>query len=218
MALHGQIDQLLRDSRIWQAGRSSANACATCARVATGWLALDRALGGGWPLGQLTELLIDLHGVGELTLLLPALGRLTRQHDGQGAPAGWGALIAPPYIPYAPALRHAGVDLSRLLVVHARQDMDTLWAMEQALRSRTCAVVVGWLQAADDTSLRRLQLAAEASGSWAVLFRPSHLRATRSPAPLRIHLVQHQDGGRLSLNITRRRGGAPAMTGVDVSR
>jgi protein ImuA len=212
VASHGQIDQLLRDPRIWQAGRSSA---AACAAITTGWLPLDRALGGGWPLGQLTELLMDLNGVGELTLLLPALARLTRQ---QGAPAGWGALIAPPYIPYAPALRRAGVDLSKLLVVHARQDMDTLWAMEQALHSRTCAVVVGWSQAADDASLRRLQLAAEASGSWVVLFRPSHLRSTRSPAPLRIHLVRHQDGDRLSLHITKRRGGPPAMAGVDVGR
>jgi cell division inhibitor SulA/protein ImuA len=206
------IDQLLQDSRIWQAGRIAA---ATSAIVTTGWSRLDHVLGGGWPLGQLTEFLIDAHGTGEFTLLLPAFRALTGRQD---QPLKWVAMVAPPYTPYAPALTRAGLDLARLLVIHSRRDMDTLWAMEQALRSRTCAAVVGWSESVDETSLRRLQLAAEVSESWAVLFRSADLRSSRSPAPLRIHLAWGCAGDRLVLNILKRRGGPPAMAGVDVGR
>lgn len=215
MAFQGQLDQLLQDSRIWQAGRG---AVATCATVSTGWLRLDHALGGGWPLGQLTEFLIDAHGVGEFTLLLPALGLLADQQAQQGKPSKWVTLVSPPYMPYAPALARSGMDLARLLVVHSRQEMDTLWAMEQALHSQTCAAVVGWSQIADKAPLRRLQLAAETGDSWAVLFRPSHLRSSGSPAPLRIHLAWEPVGSRLMLSVLKRRGGAPLTAGVDIGR
>jgi hypothetical protein len=41
--------------------------------VASGFDALDDALNGGWPVARLTELLCDHVGIGELSLLLPAL-------------------------------------------------------------------------------------------------------------------------------------------------
>ena len=47
------------------------------ARVPTGFPALDQLLGGGWPTGTLTELLVSGQGSGELGLLSPALARLT---------------------------------------------------------------------------------------------------------------------------------------------
>jgi cell division inhibitor SulA/protein ImuA len=209
-----RIEQLLRDPRIWQAGQG-AGAPAVPA-IPTGWADLDEALGGGWPPGQLTELLVDDHGIGELTLLLPALIHLSWRGDDEAS--RWVTLVAPPYIPYAPALSRAGIDLTRLLVVHSRQDVDTLWALEQALHSQTCAAVVGWSDAADEVVLRRLQLAAEASGAWTVLFRPARLRFARSPAPLRIHLAWEVRGRRIALEVLKRRGGPPAAAHVDVSR
>jgi hypothetical protein len=45
--------------------------------------------------------------------------------------------------------------------------------MEQALRSGSCSAVLGWANAIDMSSLRRLQLAAEQAGCLAVLFRRS---------------------------------------------
>lgn len=207
----GRIDQLLQDCRLWQAGRPGD---ATCATVSTGWPRLDHVLGGGWPLGQLTEFLIDAHGMGEFTLLLPALRMVT---GGRDRPPGWVAMVSPPYMPYAPALARSGIDLTRLLVIHSRQGMDTLWAVEQALRSQACAAVMGWSETGDATALRRLQLAAEASASWAMLFRPSRRRSQRSPAPLRIHLAWERPGY-LKLNVLKRRGGPPVIAGVDVGR
>lgn len=209
------LEQLLQDPRIWQAGRPASAAATT---LATGWPALDRALGGGWPLGQLTELLVDACGMGELSLLLPALAGLTKLPARPGEEAGWVMLVAPPYVPYAPPLARAGLDLARVLVVHARRDLDALWAIEQALQSRSCAAVLGWSGTADEGALRRLQLAAGASGAWTVLFREARFHVASSPAPLRIRVLRGATPGRLSLGILKRRGGPPAEAGVHLDR
>src|SRR5690606_31434079 len=71
--------------------------------------------------------------------------------------------------PYAPALARCGVAVDRLFFVPARRTADLLWAMEEALRSRRFAVVLGGAGAPDLTATRRLQLAAEAGGSTALL-------------------------------------------------
>jgi cell division inhibitor SulA/protein ImuA len=207
-----RIDRLLQDPRIWQAGRASGGAPAT---VPAGWPALDEALHGGWPLGQLTELLVDAHGVGEFALLLPALRRLMGE-CGHGEAGGWAALVSPPYLPYAPALVGAGIELSRLLVIRPAEEADAPWAMEQALRSRACAAVLGWSEALAAASMRRLQLATEASGAWTVLFRPARLRSSRSPAPLRVHLARASNAERVVLSVLKRRGGPPFALELDV--
>ena len=47
--------------------------------LASGFAELDRELpGGGWPLGQLIELLTDDAGIGELSLLAPSLAQLAQ--------------------------------------------------------------------------------------------------------------------------------------------
>jgi len=75
-----------------------------------------------------SELLTERNGIGELSLLMPALAQLSRQDD-------WLMLIAPPWIPYAPALAARGIRLSRLIVANTTSDKDTLWATEQSLRA-----------------------------------------------------------------------------------
>lgn len=211
MSSQRRLDHLLQDSRLWQAGRA---AVAAPASVASGWSELDAALGGGWPLGQLTELLVADHGLGEFTLLLPALRRLLAQQQ-PGEARRWVSLVSPPYVPYAPALLQAGMDLSRLLLVRPRRELDMLWAMEQALHARACAAVVGWSSLADETPLRRLQLAAAAGDAWTVLFRPAGLRSLRSPAPLRLHLRRERTGGPLVIEVLKRRGGRPMSLRLD---
>src|SRR5690606_12873892 len=77
----------------------------------TGTAELDRALpGGGWQAGTIVELMPLATGIGELRLLMPALARITQ--SGRHV-----ALVAPPYIPYAPALSWHGIRLERLLVI-----------------------------------------------------------------------------------------------------
>src|SRR5690606_40018000 len=105
--------------------------------------ALDARLPhGGWPRRALSELLLPANGVGELALLLPTIARMT-------AAGGTVVLVAPPFIPYAPAWQAAGVDLAGLHVVDA-SPRDALWAQEQCLRSGACAAVLGWPPGGDD--------------------------------------------------------------------
>jgi hypothetical protein len=201
-----RLDQLLKNRQIWKAGRNNVRCHKT---LSTGFADLDRALSGGWPVGMLTELLVDFYGIGELRLLMPALTALSRESG------KWVMLIAPPYIPYAPAITRQGMNISRLLLVRCRRPADVLWTMEQALRSGACAAVLAWSDGSDEFghSLRRLQLAAEEGsaekqGCWAVLFRPSRFSRHRSPAALRIG-IRPARLSRVGMNIFKNRGGRP---------
>ena len=178
------LDEL--DGLVWR-GKSTRWARAA---LPTGFAALDHFLpGGGWPLGGLIEVFVDRYGIGELTLLIPALAALTRA--GPQNNRKWVVWIAPPFVPYAPALKQRGVDVDALLIVQpAARDKDRLWTVEQVIRSGSSSGVLAWLAAADHVALRRLQLAAEEQGCWTVLFRPLAARRERSPAALRIGVEQ----------------------------
>jgi len=180
---------------IW---RGSELARTACPGIASGFAALDAELpGGGWPCGALTEILPQHEGIGELRILGPALAQLASQ----GKFIAW---IAPPYLPYAPALAAAGIDLARVLVVKTARDSDSLWAAEQALRSAACGGVLAWPRDIRYPQLRRLQLAAEGSRCLAVLFRPAEAAREPTPAVLRIALATSAGG--LALSILKRRG------------
>jgi hypothetical protein len=169
---------------------------------ASGFAALDALLpGGGWPVGALTELYPASAGIGEFALLQPLMSRLTRA--GRRV-----ALVAPPYIPYSQALAWHGVRLDRLVLLQPERPADALWAMEQTLASRTVALAVGWPLRAADRELRRLQVAAEAGGALAVLYRPLREAVHASPAALRLRLAAAGQG--LSVESFKSRGGRPA--------
>jgi len=197
MSNRHQLRKLLQTSGIWRAAEVSERRRAV---LPTGFAELDRALSGGWPVGRLIELLSEQGGIGEFRLLMPALHAL----DGERQIL----LVAPPYIPYAPALMYHGLDVSRLLIVHCRRPADVLWAVEQALRSGVCAAVLAWVGAGDGRLLRRVQLAAENSHCWFVLFRPLRFRQQPSPAALRITLKPDTRAD-LCLQILKYRGGRP---------
>ena len=94
--------------------------------------------------------------------------------------------VAPPWVPYAPALSAAGIDLSRLLIVRAEATEEILWATEQSLRSGNCAAVLSWSASAPVAALRRLQLAASEGGTFGVIFRPADAMDNPSPAAVRM--------------------------------
>jgi protein ImuA len=173
--------------------------------LGTGFPALDASLPGqGWPEAVLTELLADRTGIGELSLLLPALASLSRRRGVM--------LIAPPFVPYAPALVEAGVDLARLLVISSCGQRDALACGELALRSGACGAVLLWENGMTDAirqsiaplALRRLHLAADRGRAMAVLFRAARQAVQPSPAALRILLRHEADG--LGLTLFKRRG------------
>jgi hypothetical protein len=194
--MSARLDALLQRPLIWRGNRPG---CTGTGVIASGFAELDAQLpGGGWPRGALTEVWLPSCGIGELRLLLPALRRLNE-------PGRWLALVAPPHIPYAPAWQAQGFDVARLLWVRPRSAADRLWALEQTLRSGSCAAVLGWPTASPTfQQLRRLQLAAESGDTWGVLFRALRDAAQTSPAAVRVQLEPGAQGVRVEL--LKRRG------------
>jgi len=175
--------------------------------IASGHAALDAELpGGGWPQGSLSEILVDRCGQGEMSLLLPALARLSQA-------GGWLALIDPPWQPHAPAWLAAGVLPERLLLIRAGRD--AAWCCEQLLASGGFAGVLAWpASGIDARALRRLQVAVEGRQTLACLWRSTSVAALPSPAPLRLVLVGEASG--LSVHILKRRG-RPAVQPLHLS-
>jgi protein ImuA len=126
--------------------------------------ALDAALpGGGLALGALHEMMgagpDEEDGAAAAAFIAGILARLTRRAE---APVLWclgGNDL------YAPGLAGCGLAPGRLILARCRNDKDVLWAMEEGLRSRALAAVLGEIGAFPPTAGRRLQLACEASGA-----------------------------------------------------
>jgi hypothetical protein len=193
---------LLERPGIWRGGDLSR---AGTPAVPSGFQGLDTELpGGGWPAGALTEIFPAHEGIGELRLLGPALAALSQR----GLRLAW---IAPPHLPYAPALAAAGVEPATLIVVRTASAKETLWAIEQALASNACGAVLAWPRTVQYAELRRLQIAAEGAQAPAFLFRPAETAGAPSPAALRIALDTAR--GELAVDIFKRRG-APLASPV----
>src|ERR1700683_1927247 len=161
-------------------------------RLPPGFAALDQFLPDqGWPRTGLIEILIPRFGSGELELLLPVLGALTR-----AVAARWCVWVAPPLMPFAPALASRGVVLDRVAVVNGARP---LWAFEQALGSGACDAALGWARQTKPREIRRLQLAAERGRTLGVLFRPRRAAREPSAAVLRLTLTPCAAGVRITL-------------------
>ena len=187
------LSEVLLRPDVWRGDR-----LAVAEVAGSGFATLDAELpGGGWPRGALVELLQAGRGVGELSLLLPALRACAAD-----API---AIVAPPGLLHAPGWA-AALPLSRLLVVRAAKE-DIAWSAELLLGCGGLGALLVWLPASvDGKSLRRLQLAAEGRRSLAFLFRPLTSARSASPAQLRLQLTGKLQG--LQVDILKRRGPA----------
>jgi hypothetical protein len=167
----------------------------------TGFAALDNLLPGrGWPIGALTELLPVCTGLGEVSICMPALANLCREKR-------YVAFVSPPHIPYAPSLVNAGVSLRSVVWIECGSDEDARWSAEQLLREGQAGAVLLWSSTNQEQPLRRLQLAAEAGGALAFVYRSAQMRHQPSPAALRIELTSDTNGTRA--NVLKLRGGRP---------
>lgn len=200
---------------LWRADERTADDTAGLT-LPTGFAALDRELpGGGWPQGQLVELLTDDAGIGELSLLAPALAQLAGAHrctvwvlpvDTAPRSTSTDRPVAQP-IPYAPALATAGLDLARTIFVKPATPREGLWAAEQSLRARHLGAVVSWLPpgiGSDFRTLRRLHLLAQRHQTVAFVLRPACHAQAPSPAALRLQLAAR--GTQLAITLLKRRG------------
>jgi hypothetical protein len=191
---------------------------ATAAECApSGFVALDAELpGGGWPHGQLVELLYDDPGIGELSLLAPALAAQACAGRTcvwilpceRGHPADDPMQQA---LPYPPALAEAGIDPSCSIFVRPAVAREAWWAVEQCLRAAHLGALIGWLPtsgaSADFRALRRLHLLAQRHRALVFAMRPSRCVDTPSPAVLRLQLACDRGPHRkLAVKILKRRG------------
>ncbi|SRR5579883_932200 len=220
------LSRLLEHPAIWR-GRSAART----RTLSTGFPALDEGLpGGGWPQAGLIEILPTCFGVGELSLLMPALAASTHRPE-----ARWCAWVAPPLQPFAPALAQCDLALDRVLVVQPQRSdrvsspgrgrakigfkgipklqrgekNSVLWAFEQTLRSGACDIALAWARRALPRQIRRLHLAAERGSTLGVLFRPREAARDSSPAALRVAVEPLAQGVTKGARVTllKSRGG-----------
>lgn len=128
---------------------------------------VDRRLAdGGLAMGALHEIAPSAPALAEeAAATLFAAGIATRASSG---PVLW-ALSR--FDLYAPGLEQAGLPPERLLFAQARNDRELLAVMEDALRHRGLAAVVGEVRCVDMTASRRLQLAAADGQTPALLLR-----------------------------------------------
>jgi protein ImuA len=162
---------------------------------ATGEALLDAHLpGGGWPVGALVELLQPAGVHCEWRLLLPALA---------GSGSGSVGLVAPPQLPFVPALIRLGLGAGRMLAVQSSPEQ-RLWTTEQLLRCADVDAVLAWLPQARGEQLRRLQMAASEYQKLLFVMRPARARSDASPAVLRL-MVQPLAQA-LEVQILKRRG------------
>jgi protein ImuA len=171
--------------------------------VSSGFAALDAELpGGGWPRRCLSELLLPHPGIGEIRLLAPALVEAQTRRVVM--------LFDAPLQLNAAALGSFGLDLDKLLIVNTRARVipgsDSLWALEQALKSGHVGAVLAWLPARLRAErLRRLQLAAHNHDGVAFVVREAAVANRPSASPLRLAL---RAGGAdsIRIHVVKRRG------------
>ena len=138
--------------------------------VSFGLAAVDEKLAGGGLLPALHEAAAASAAPGDdaaATLFLAALAaRFSR--GGSRDQVLWAVARRDLF---APGFAQAGLTPERLLFARCRDDAETLAVMEEGVRHGSLAAVLGEVGRADMAATRRLQLAAEESGTPAFLLR-----------------------------------------------
>ncbi|GIU51019.1 MULTISPECIES: cell division inhibitor SulA [Shewanella] len=127
-------------------------------------------------------------GITELTQLCSQLAVLSQQ-------GRWIVLINPPHIGYKQILANANVRMDRVLLVHTKDEVETLWAMEKALTSGTSSAVITWTTPLDARDNRRIQLVAKSALAQGVIIEDvnthlhdEHMSDNTLAAPSRLNL------------------------------
>ncbi len=119
-------------------------------------------------------------------------------------------LFDPPAALSASALAELGFDVAQLLVINTRTRVvpgsDSLWALEQALKSGHVGAVLAWLPPRLRAErLRRLQIAAQAHDGPAFVLREMSAAQRPTAAPLRLAL-RANGADVLAVRVLKRRG------------
>ncbi len=163
----------------------------------------------GWPMGAMTEIMTDSVGCGELSLMLPAMARLTQEKRPilcNGAP----------HTLFAPALAQVGIDPARVTQINPssthKHSKENLWSAEQALKTGLPGMVVLWSPGQSYSHcppetpevLRRLHLAVIERETMLIHFRSKSCMSQPSPAWLRFGYAA--DDTHIRLQVLKCRG------------
>lgn len=128
---------------------------------------------------------------------------------------------------FPPSLKVFGVEPDRLIFIDLKRERDVLWAMEEALKCKGLAAVIGELGEINFTQTRRLQLVAEQSRVTGFVLRsdPKKLSATACVARWNINpLPSELEGGmpgvgfpRWNVELLKVRNGNPGTWKVEWS-
>lgn len=162
----------------------------------------------GWPLGAMTEIMTDTVGCGELSLLLPAMARLTQEKR----PI---LCIGAPHALFAPALVQTGIDPAFVTQINPASSTsnakENLWSAEQALKTGLPGMVVLWSPVHTNTrsnciaeTLRRLHLSTISRETMLIHFRGASSMSQPSPAWLRFGYAA--DDTHIRLQVLKCRG------------
>jgi protein ImuA len=186
--------------------------------LSLGPASIDDALpSGGLARGCLHEVSGPADDAAAYGFVASLLGRLTQA----GGVALWCRRRRGDRGPYGPGLARFGLTPARLIVARARDTAEILWAMEEGLRSGRFAAVLGENIAPDLTATRRLQLAAEACGTTALLLSPPSEKTVNrlSAATTRWRIAsvpaERPERPRMSLTLERCRGGGSGAWNVE---
>lgn len=127
------------------------------------WTQKSTEMSQEWQQTDVSSIASQSLGKKELKQLAPQLAQLSQQ-------GRWIVLISPPNIGYKQLLAQAGVRMDRVLLVHAKDEVETLWAMEKALTSGTSSAVIGWTQCLDSKDQRRLKIVAKSARALGIVF------------------------------------------------
>lgn len=147
------------------------------------WLDVASDVNHDWQPAAISTLPTSTQGKAELLQISAQLAQLS--HQGR-----WIVLISPPNIGYKQLLANAGVRMDRVLLVHAKDEVETLWAMEKALVSGTSSAVITWTSSLDARDCRRLQLVAKSARALGVILEDVN---THLPEEL---VIEHHAGAK----------------------
>ena len=164
----------------------------------------------GWEPGSVIEWITSGDGSGANALWLP---RLRQRHP----QARW-LFVDPTGDLFAAGMVRWGFDLSRVIGVRTSDLSQTLWVIEQGLRSEGVEFVWGRVDRLSSVAGRRLKLAAEAGRSTCLLARGERALSEPSVADVRLQISPERslewDRRRWRVTVLRSKGHGIGTTGT----
>lgn len=149
------IARLQREVLSMQGLKTTAKSAATDKLIGTMKNAFPN---NSFPLGVMHEFISrskedEAAGTGFITAIVSSLMRSS----------GVAVWISSSRTVFPPALKSYGIEPDKIIFIDLKKEKEILWTMEEALKCRGLAAVIGELQELDFTASRRLQLAVEQS-------------------------------------------------------